>query len=335
MGFELTWYELCALYLVAAILGPFYIGQQLYYFFARETRLAFRSSRTHLVPVHRMIFPWTTFMQKKREQRNEAQNPLMRLPGELRNRIYELSMPTNCMIAPLCYYHLVSPCERSQKELGLRVLKTAEAYGHSQAEHWSRIANISQVCRALRGEALGHVYEKNSFAFHRGRYYYDRRASKYIPNRTIDLQRARPMFLEHWLQSRPTKCPPNLKVILQSTWSCPRSHRDEILRVHNIGRFDSAGQVVHFSMTGNYLIMLDFAMSRDLKLVKATRPQEHYMVLHDCRVCLGSVQSAWKKLTMSGEWRSARDNWYDKLDTGELEWKDALRMIDLIRDYQW
>ncbi|CAK1367742.1 unnamed protein product [Cercospora beticola] len=87
-------------------------------------------------------------------------------------------------------------------------------------------------------------------------------------------------------------------------------------------------------MSGEYLVMLDFAKTRHLRLVKAFREHDWRVVLHDCPVCLQHVSERWKLCENSDQWRAARDRWHDQLDAGKLSWKDALYMIDVIRDWK-
>ena len=136
----------------------------------------------------------------------------------------------------------------------------------------------------------------------------------------------RKMLLERWLQSRASAALPLLRVVLMTSTECPGAHQDHLREAPDEVRRAA------YSEYRAYLIMLDFSNSRSLKLVSGPRSYPEYMNLHHCQICLMRIENAWDKFAASDEWREARNKWHDKLDAGRLSWKDALRMIDLIRD---
>lgn len=305
----------------------------------RETRLLVRSFRGYWASIQHIVLPWTSYVRKRRARQNETRSPFLRLPGELRNQIYEFAMPTNLVIERSgCMEYRLS--RDSSQQDGLRISETEDYLRAIGPGKWNGIANMTQVCHALRLETLAHFHGRNSFAFARQPWSRGSDAKKHSRKWNYDLNRTSLMRVEHWLKTRPSEALPFLNILLMSSATCPETHHDHIRRAHTFEQdpddhfFGSWQTRSRLCMSGSYLIMLDFADSRNLQLVRAARSRDAYMTLHDCRECLERVESRWRELTTSDAWRSARDNWHDQREAGTLSWKDALRMVDLIRDFK-
>ena len=323
----------------------------------RETQLLIRTLRSYWAQAQPFLLPWTTYVQRRREVQNKARNPFLKLPAELRIRIYQLAMPANLIIdrsgcmqytleqlqdgSSVASYedtHHSLECDRKQ---GCLTVYPGDIHRLPIGpKKWKGCANMTQVCRALRIETLAFFHGQNSFAFSRQPWSRGSTAPKHSWKWNYDVDRMSVMRVEHWLKTRPSESLPFLTVMLMSQADCPARHHNQIRRAHDI-ELEATRDLRSFSweprpkfrISGDYLIMLNFANSRELKLVTSARSDRGHMVLHDCRWCLERVDRMWKDFTARDEWRSARDSWHDKLDAGTLSWKDALRMIDLIRDH--
>lgn len=307
------------------LLALYYAGR----FAAREARLAARSVRSFWCRLP--LGPLTGRYRRRREKHN-AKNMFTRLPGELRNNIYDLLAPTGTIIEPLdsCWHLRCEDLDGTLTVTGsIRAKFIRGRYMESarySPEEWRRIVSMTQACRGMREETIRHFYSSNMFAFHRRRDHYDK--SWY------EMERAHPKYLEHWLQSRPPEALPFLKLVFISYTRRP-GHPE---RQDASDALKDAAWILHRKgqciMTGEYLVMLDFASSRHLRLVKAFRSHEWRVILHDCPVCLQHISERWRLCENSDQWRAARDRWHDRLDAGTLSWKDALHMIDVIRDWK-
>ncbi|KAI5358395.1 hypothetical protein Slin15195_G108480 [Septoria linicola] len=182
----------------------------------------------------------------------------------------------------------------------------------------------------MRKESLLLSYVRMSFAFEQRRSYHDRKFWS-------DVKRPKPKFLEHWLQSRPVEVLPTLMVMFKfSAGYCP--HVLEIKANMYGTREDPLATAVEKTITVNddALVLLELADSRQLRVVASElRLGEGRLALSDCEGCWRSVTEKWQRLADSEDWRRARDQWHDRADAGKLERTDAIRIINLVRDYRW
>lgn len=187
-----------------------------------QTKLLIRTSRRYWDHAQPFLLPWTTCVRNRREMRSKARSPFVRLPGEMRNRIYELAMPTNRIIerSGCMQYQLKQlqggPRGAISKNTHHRLecdklqdcVKDYPSDFHrcpSGPRKLRGIVNMTQVCRALRVETLAHFHSRNSFAFSRQPYYHGSTALKHSWKWNYDMDRMYVMLLERCLKTRRAK----------------------------------------------------------------------------------------------------------------------------------
>ncbi|KAK4500774.1 hypothetical protein PRZ48_008964 [Zasmidium cellare] len=84
---------------------------------------------------------------KKAAEHNETNVPLFRLPGEVRNEIFQLALPT--------YVDFTTATDK----------KFLSVLGHDKTHH-VQIPGLLSTCRQARQEASGYFYAQNSFFFY-------------------------------------------------------------------------------------------------------------------------------------------------------------------------
>lgn len=301
------------------VLLPVAIGYHLVKVLRRLMQRLHRSWQQLLVAIPR--FPHVEHGRKRREQANWA-NPLLKLPVEMRLRIYEFALLNNTAISPphgyLC--HMDSAKDGAHQ----RVTHNSASRGMDDAKimstevsKWNKETNLAQVCRALRDETLRYFYRHNMFRFPmiRG-----------TLNRGLPGYEHKPKYLPLWLQDLPPQVLPIVRILLFESRSCP--HREAI----GIAKGYDLSQYIHMNST--YNILIDFAATRKLEIIDYRAPERNgwrYVYLDECQTCWQKLHDDVQTFEESETWKAARDQWHDKLDGGKISWKDVASMIKTVR----
>ena len=269
----------------------------------RLSRRLRRSFQQYVVAIHTRL-PHVEAARKKRERQNEA-HPLLRLPAELRSRIYDFALVDGAVISPTL--SSVCPVVFTGTESRQRMTYIDGSRHVSSTE-----TNLAQVCRSLRTEALYHFYRHNMFSFP-------------IIRGTLGFFH-KPQSLPLWLRDQPPSVLPMLKILLFGKRSCPHEKA-----VRAAKGYEDA-QRVHVGRT--YNILVDFAATKELKMISSRGPERSewsYIHLDDCEICWQKLLDDVQTFQESEIWKEARDVWHDKLDGGKLSWRDVARMIKIVR----
>jgi len=179
--------------------------------------------------------------------RNQAESPLLRLPGELRNRIYELAVGGNIIVVTKSYkrWRKTSVYLTSADPSGPDA-KSAQASIRAPV---SGIFTIGLVCRQLHRETALSQYARNLFHFdnmYYGRDFVDSLSSAQRALVTSISVRIGTYFVTRWFNSYPRKgldmpsifLPQVERVYIspEHLKSCPWSDEETVLKVigHNL-----------------------------------------------------------------------------------------------------
>lgn len=274
-------------------------------FFYMHLRFAAKSFIKSLRRLWRRLplLPHAEHARKKREQQNRS-SPLARLPGELRNRIYELAMPHSTVLDPS--FGSIDVLEHNSD--GTWMIRQGKdtwrlyniwSPASDPAAVWSIFVNMTQVSRFFRSEALAYFYSENRFRFplQRSRAPYERWWYK-----------RKPKYLERWLASRPRQVLPLLELHFAARKLCPHEWR-QTSEIEN-----------------GYSVLLRLSDTKRLTvLLNMCGPDRRY-----CTPCLEQIHTRTKSFENGEQWSQARDRWHDKLDSGRLSWRDYLRLINVL-----
>ena len=236
--------------------------------------------------------PQSKASELKRQAREEANSKhgFMRLPGELRNRIYSLSMISETVIDPIWggVYGLkqIDETEICLDKSFIYPQSISQLYPEISYEpyeaRWARMGNMSQVCKAWRFEAIKHFYGTNVFKLPMGKHLHNRRSRErrgyamwpvwkpsYWRRSAVGPagKFASRHFYTSWLQKRPKEAFAVLRLVLHDYRSCP----------HFVPQHSSQ------SLRGSCMILLDF----EKRALGAVRGMDYrdFFNLWDCNRC--------------------------------------------------
>ena len=243
--------------------------------------------------------PLSMASELKRQAREEANRShgFMRLPGEIRNRIYSLCMVSETIIDPIwgaiyCLKQIdetESCLDRSSvyREY-ITLLYPEHRYEPYQAT-WARMGNMSQVCRAWRIEAMKHFYGNNIFKLPIGKHLHER--GKINHGRESTERRwyaiwplwkpsywhrsvvgpagrfASRRFYTSWLQKRPKEAFAVMRLVLHDYRRCPH-----FVPQHNLQ-----------TLQGSCMVLLDFE-KQALRAVRGMDQRDSFN-LWNCDFC--------------------------------------------------
>ena len=287
MGFNISYWQLAFGVVYCVIAGPpIHIYRFISRFYKRQARLI--KAKTPLLPA----------AERKRQAHEEMNttHPFMRLPGELRNRIYSYCMVSDTVIDPI--WGTLSTLEKfpstdTTAEFYLKSNHRGEYMSRLYYEDnydpyevtWAKMANMSQVCRAWRVEALKHFYGSNVFKLSVGQHLHQRRGPArrawyfrwpvwviWYWERNVASQPAGPFALRqyyvHWLQKRPREAFSVMRLVLHDYRHCPHW-----VRQHSVQ-----------SLNGSCLILVDFR-ERQVRAVRGMESHRDFFNLWDCNDC--------------------------------------------------
>lgn len=223
-----------------------------------------------------------TMAHKVKREAREAENrahPFMKLPGELRNRIYALSMISDAVLDPVWgrIYDLKRVGETEY------FLEDSSQYPHYRSQLYSeyrfetnavtaaKMANMSQVCKVWREEAVKFYYGSNVFKFPIGEHLYERKGRR--SGRLRVRSTARREYYTGWLRKFPKEAFSVSRLVLHDYRDCPHP-------VETAGTQSSSRRC---PKTGSCLIFLDFEQQA-IAPVRATSNRDNAN-LWDCETC--------------------------------------------------
>lgn len=223
---------------------------------------------------------WTE-AREAREAANRTHH-FMKLPSELRNRIYALSMVSDAVLDPV--WGCISDLKRIDNkqyfldEHGDYPRYRSQMYYDEQgyeanAVTASRMANMSQVCKVWREEAVRLYYGTNIFKFPIGKQTWHRTQSQQQKGAGTP---ALTTYYTRWLRELPKEAFSMVRLVLHDYRVCPHPFvgpRDPNRRA----RWATP------TKTGGCLIFVDF----DHQMVSAVRgnSERNYRDLWHCQIC--------------------------------------------------
>lgn len=247
----------------------------------------------------------------------------MRLPGELRNRIYGLSMVSDVVLDPVwgCVYDL-SGGRGSDNEYFLkepteypryRSQLYQKQYGFEpNAMAAARMANMSQVCKAWREESLKYYYGSNIFKFPMGKHIHERKG------RTDVRSTAERIFYTRWLFKFPKEAFSVLRLVLQGYRPCPHPLNEMSDQRQSLGRGKRRFK------EGTCMIFLDFQQKRVFP-VQGVSKRDRVDLWH-CQICWMRFTSAVQNVNDAEEVTEAFESFQTNQDA-----KTAITIIDTLR----
>ncbi len=256
----------------------------------------------------------------------------MRLPGELRNRIYSLCMVSDASIDPIwgCFHDLnqTDKSEFCLERSAFYPQYTSQLHPELPYEPYevkgARMANMTQVCKAWRVEALHHFYGTNVFKLPIGKHLHERRkpahhqwftawpvwrASYWPPKAPGPAGRfARRCYYPPWLRKRPQDAFVVMRLVLHDYRPCPHwvpQHWAQTLR-------------------GGCMILLDL-QKRTVRAVRSVDWKDSFE-LWNCDVCWKQFGENVSRLNQNEEMGELFVEFKGKMNA-----ESAVRVVDGVR----